>query len=134
MPYLLDTNICVYIIRGRHKGVIERFRHHPLTDLMLSSVTTAELYCGIEKSGHREHNLEVLERFLLPLTVQPFDHDVSKVYGKLMAGLEQSGTPIGPLDTLIAAHALALDATLVTNTTREFEKVPNLRLENWTEA
>ncbi len=134
MLYLLDTNICIYIIRGRHSGVIERFRQHPIMALMLSGVTTAELYLGIEKSERREHNLEVLERFLLPLTVQPFNKEASKVYGRLRAGLEGRGTPIGPLDTLIAAHALALGATLVTNNTREFERVPALRLEDWTFA
>ena len=131
MVYLLDTNICIYIIRGKHKEVIERFRHYHLSDLLISSVTTAELYFGIEKSKRREHNLEVLERFLLPLSVQPFDYEASKSYGELRAELERRGTPIGPLDTLIAAHALSLGATLVTNNTREFERVSELRVENW---
>lgn len=134
MPYLLDTNICTYVIRKRHKGVIERFRQYPLSDLMISSLSTAELYFGIAKSERREHNLDVLERFLLPLTVYPFDYEASKIYGHLRAELEQRGTPIGPLDTLIAAHALSLNATLVTNNTREFGRVPGLRLEDWTNA
>lgn len=134
MPYLLDTNICVHVIRKRHKGVIERFRQHPLSDLMISSLSTAELYFGIEKSERREHNLDVLERFLLPLPVYPFGYEASKIYGRLRADLEGRGTPIGSLDTLIAAHALSLDAVLVTNNTREFSRVPGLRLEDWTLA
>ena len=134
MPYLLDTNICVYIIRGRRREVVERFQQSALSDLLISSVTTAELYFGIEKSERREHNLEVLETFLLPITVQPFEGDAPKVYGKLRATLERQGTPIGPLDTLIAAHALSLGATLVTNNTREFERVPELKLEDWTRS
>lgn len=134
MPYLLDTNICIYVIRKRHKGVIERFRQHSLNDLMISSLSTAELYFGIGKSERREHNLGVLERFLLPLTVHPFDDEASKICGRLRVNLEGRGTPIGPLDTLIAAHALSLDATLVSNNTREFSRVPGLRLEDWTVA
>jgi len=134
MPYLLDTNICIHVIRQRRKGVIERFRQHPLSDLMISSLSTAELYFGIEKSERREHNLDVLERFLLPLTVYPFGYQASKIYGRLRVSLEQRGTPIGPFDTLIAAHALSLDAVLVTNNTREFSRVPGLRLEDWTLA
>ena len=134
MPYLLDTNICVYIIRGRRREVVERFQQSALSDLLISSVTTAELYFGIEKSERREHNLEVLEAFLLPITVQPFEGGAPKVYGKLRATLERQGTPIGPLDTLIAAHALSLGATLVTNNTREFERVPELSVENWADV
>ena len=134
MLYLLDTNICVYIIRGRQKSVVERFRQHALNDLLISSVTTAELYFGIEKSDRREHNLDILETFLLPIVVQPFDYEASMVYGRLRADLERRGTPIGPLDTLIAAHALGLGAVLVTNNTREFERVPELRLENWADS
>jgi tRNA(fMet)-specific endonuclease VapC len=127
MPYLLDTNICIYVIRKRHNGVIERFRQHSLNDLMISSLSTAELYFGIGKSERREHNLDVLERFLLPLTVYPFDDEASKIYGRLRVNLEGRGTPIGPL-------ALSLDATLVSNNTREFSRVPGLRLEDWTVA
>ncbi len=134
MPYLLDTNICVYIIRGRQKSIVERFRQQALSDLLISSVTAAELYFGIEKSDLREHNLNILETFLLPIVVQPFDYAASMVYGRLRADLERRGTPIGPLDTLIAAHALSLGAVLVTNNTREFERVPELRLENWADS
>ncbi len=131
MLYLLDTNICIYIIRGRQRRVVERFQQHALSELLISSVTTAELYFGIEKSERREHNLGVLETFLLPIAVQPFDYETSVLYGRLRADLERRGTPIGPLDTLIAAHALSLGAVLVTNNTREFERIPELRLENW---
>lgn len=123
MPYLLDTNICVYIIRGRQRSVVERFYQHTLSELLISSVTTAELYFGIEKSNRRERNLEVLETFLMPIAAQPFDYEASKIYGGLRVELERRGT-------LIAAHALSLGATLVTNNTREFERVSELRVEN----
>lgn len=134
MAFLLDTNICVYVIRGRRQEVLTRFAQHALADLMVSSVTAAELYFGIEKSDYREDNLAVLDNFLAPLVMAPFDGAASKVYGRIRVDLERRGLPIGPLDTLIAAHALSLDAVLVTNNVREFARVPGLRLENWADA
>ncbi len=134
MPYLLDTNICVYVIRGRRREVVARFLQHDASDLFVSSVTTAELYFGMEKSDRRERNLETLETFLSPLVVTPFDQAAARRYGELRADLERRGLPIGPLDTLIAAHALSLGAVLVTNNVREFARVPGLRVENWADA
>ena len=134
MAYLLDTNICVYVIRGRRHEALARFAQHALADLMVSSVTAAELYFGIEKSDYREDNLAVLDNFLAPLVLAPFGGAASKVYGRIRVDLERRGLPIGPLDTLIAAHALSLDAVLVTNNVREFARVPGLRLENWADA
>lgn len=134
MLYLLDTNICIYVIRGRRGEVVERFRQHPMSDLAISSITACELFFGIEKSERRAHNLDVLGAFLSPLTVSSFGYEASKRYGSLRAELGQLGTPIGPLDTLIAAHALSLNAVLVTNNTRKFSRVPKLRLEDWSVA
>ena len=96
----------------------------------MCSVVAAELAFGVAKSGSLR-NRQALEMFLAPLTILPFDQQASWVYGDLRADLQKRGTPIGSLDTLIAAHALSQQATLVTNNTREFAMVPGLRLENW---
>lgn len=94
-------------------------------------MTVAELRYGAEKSGRPSQNLKALSQFLLPLEIADFGVDAAAKYGRVRATLERQGVPIGPLDTLIAAHALSLGVTLVTNNTREFERVPNLALENW---
>jgi len=130
---LLDTNICIYIINAKPPGVLERFRRYRIGDIGLCSVVAAELAFGVAKSGSAR-NRQALEMFLAPLTVLPFDDAAVWVYGDLRADLERRGTPIGSLDTMIAAHALSLQASLVTNNAREFSKVPGLRLDNWVEA
>ena len=130
MKYLLDTNICIYVINDRSKGIVERFRKHRLGDIGVSTITAAELAYGVAKSDS-ERNRGALERFLLPLEVVEFDHAAALKYGSVRADLERRGRPIGPLDMLIAAHALALGATLVTNNQREFGRVPGLTVENW---
>ena len=132
MSYLLDTNICIYIMRRRPAQVFRRFRKEGPERVGISSVSAAELRFGMEKSQRTEENLAALDEFLYPLSMYDFGALETRVYGKLRAGLERRGTPIGSLDTLIAAHALSLGATLVTNNTREFERVPELRLEDWT--
>lgn len=132
MSYLLDTNICAYIINRRPPGVRERLTRHRNDDVSVSSLTVAELRYGADKSSRPEQNHESLDKFLLPLGIYDFDAEAAAAYGGLRVTLEQRGTPIGPLDTLIAAHALSLGATLVTNNTREFERVSKLRLEDWT--
>ncbi len=134
MILLLDTNICVYLIRKRPPEVLRRFDEYAVGDIGLSSITTAELHFGAQKSQRPEGNLRALEQFLLPLTVVPFGQDAAAAYGRVRALLEGRGTPIGSLDTLIAAHALSLDLTLVTNNVREFERVPDLKVENWVAA
>jgi tRNA(fMet)-specific endonuclease VapC len=130
MKYLLDTNICIYIINERPQHVLRRFLTEKIGDIGISSISAAELAYGIAKSGS-EKNQQALAKFLSPLEISSFGEDAFWQYGTLRALLESLGTPIGSLDTLIAAHALALGATLVTNNTREFERVPNLHLENW---
>jgi tRNA(fMet)-specific endonuclease VapC len=127
---LLDTNICIYIINAKPADVLERFRQYRMGEVGLCSVVAAELAFGVAKSGSLR-NRQALEMFLAPLTILPFDQQASWVYGDLRADLQKRGTPIGSLDTLIAAHALSQQATLVTNNTREFAMVPGLRLENW---
>jgi len=127
---LLDTNICIYIINAKPADVLERFRHYRMGDVGLCSIVAAELAFGVAKSGSLR-NRQALEMFLAPLTILPFDQQASWVYGDLRADMQKRGTPIGSLDTLIAAHALSQQSTLVTNNTREFAMVPGLRLENW---
>ena len=127
---LLDTNICIYIINAKPADVLERFRQYRMGEVGLCSVVAAELAFGVAKSGSLR-NRQALEMFMAPLTILPFDQQASWVYGDLRADLQKRGTPIGSLDTLIAAHALSQQATLVTNNTREFAMVPGLRLENW---
>lgn len=128
--YLLDTNTCIYIINRQPPAVFERFKQLQAGQIAISSITGAELHFGVAKS-RSERNLRALEKFLAPLEVLSFDESAMLEYGRLRSHLEGAGTPIGALDTLIAAHALALDCVLVTNNLREFERVPKLRLENW---
>jgi len=131
MIYLLDTNICIYIIKKRPINVLERFKELPLGSVGISTITLAELAYGIRKSTNPEKNLEALNQFLVPLDILSFDYDATISYGKIRAELEKKGTPIGPLDTLIAAHALSLNLTLVTNNEKEFNRIIALKVENW---
>lgn len=128
--YLLDTNICIYIINRKPPEVFRHFEGLSVGDIAISSITGAELAHGVAKSGS-PRNQQALEKFLMPLDILAFDTMAMHHYGRLRTQLERLGTPIGPLDTLIAAHALALGCTLVTNNLREFERVPGLPLENW---
>lgn len=130
ISYMLDTHICIYIINARPPAVLERFRRERLGSISISSVTAAELAFGVAKSGSAR-NREALEMFLAPLEVLPFDASAIWHYGDLRAALERRGEPIGALDTMIAAHAMASNTILVTNNTREFARVAGLRLENW---
>lgn len=132
MRYLLDTNIMIAAMKG-DAAVVARLENTPLESLVLSPVVLGELEFGAEKSAHSERNrarlAELAER--LPLAV--VDAETSRRYGRIRAQLEQAGTPIGANDTWIAAQALALDATLVTDNIREFSRVPGLAVENWLE-
>lgn len=132
VTYMLDTNICIYVINARPPTVLARFRQERLGTIGVSSVTAAELAFGVVKSGSTR-NREALEMFLAPLDVMPFDVLAIWHYGELRAGLGRRGLPVGALDTMIAAHALASNTILVTNNTREFARVPGLRLKNWAE-
>jgi tRNA(fMet)-specific endonuclease VapC len=127
---MLDTNICIYLINKRPPKVLERFHRHEVGDIGVSSVTVAELAYGVAKSGS-ERNRAALEGFLLPLEIADFDQKAAWRFGAIRGALERAGKPIGPYDMQIAAHALALGSTLVTNNLREFQRVPGLKVENW---
>ena len=132
MKYLLDTNICIYIINEKPDKVLRKFEKYPVYEFGISSITHAELQYGIEKSKNKATNQAALDEFLLPLTILPF-HDKKLVtsYGEIRAWQESKGKTIGPLDMLIAAHALSLDLTIISNNIKEFSRIPNLKCENW---
>ncbi len=127
---LLDTNICIHIINVRPAAVLQRFRDYRMGEIGLCSVVAAELAYGVAKSGSKR-NRDALDLFLAPLAILPFDEAALWSYGDLRADLERQGTPIGALNTLIAAHALSQQASLVTNNVKEFERVPGLKLDHW---
>lgn len=133
MRYMLDTNICIYAIKNKPQGVLERFKKELDQGLAISSITLGELEYGIKNSAAPAKNGQALLKFLLPLSILPFGPAAASEYGALRAYLKKKGALIGPLDMLIAGHAKAEGLTLVTNNTREFERVPALRLENWVE-
>lgn len=133
MRYMLDTNICIYAIKNKPEQVFMRLQEHDPSDICISAVTYAELVHGVEKSKSVEKNRLALAILLANIEVMSFDSYAAEGYGEVRAELEKAGTPIGPLDTMIAGHARALDCTIVTNNTKEFERVGGLRLENWAE-
>lgn len=128
---MLDTNICVELIRGRASRVFQRLRQHRVDEVALSSITLAEMHYGVAKSARPARHAVLLAEFCAPLAILPFDNQAAEVYGQMRIVLEREGAPIGPLDTLIAAHALSLGVTLITNNEREFRRVADLRVENW---
>ena len=131
MKLLLDTNICIYLIRKKSPSVIRHFDTFAPGTIGISSITVAELEFGVQKSKYNSKNQQVLEQFLLPLVVLDFDYEAARAYGKLRAVLETRGRIIGALDMLIAAHALSQSLPLATNNVREFSKVPELKVLNW---
>lgn len=131
MKYLLDTNICIYIIKKKPEEVIKRFLKMKPDSIAISSITVSELYYGVAKSSKPNENTIALEQFILPLTVINYNKEDSISYGKLRAKLEQKGKLIGAMDMLIAAQALSRNLILVTNNEREFKKVEGLSFENW---
>lgn len=131
MKYLLDTNICIYIIKESPEKAFRRFRKLSAGQVALSSISYSELYFGVHKSKKLAQNELALLRFTSPLEILPYPGEAAKVYGEIHLELTRMGKPIGPLDTLIASHARYLGYTLVTNNVKEFSRVPNLRVENW---
>ncbi len=131
MKYMLDTNICIYTIKHKPEAVIQRFLRHDPEKMCLSAVTYAELMHGVEKSRAVEKNRIAISLFLSPITVLEFHATAAEEYGKIRAELERKGTPIGPMDLLIAGHARSEGLILVTNNTREFERVEGLTVEDW---
>lgn len=130
MKYLLDTNICIYLINDRPKKVLAHFKRHSLEDIGISSITASELAFGVAKSASSK-NSAALEAFLLPLNVVDYDAGAAMIYGDIRAKLEKQGKTIGPLDMLIAASALSRQLILVTNNEKEFRRISKLKVENW---
>lgn len=131
MKYLLDTNICIYLIKNSPSSVINKFRSLKIGDIGISTITLAELEYGVAKSSHQAKNQEALTQFILPLEILPFGSLAAEYYGELRTDLERLGKPIGSMDMMIAAHALAASAILVTNNEKEFARVKSLQIENW---
>ena len=132
MKYILDTNICIYIINEKPDKVLRKFELYPVYEFGISSITHAELQYGIEKSKNKNTNQAALDEFLLPLTILPFHGQrLVTCYGEIRASLESKGQTIGPLDMLIAAHALSLDLIIISNNIKEFSRIQNLKCENW---
>jgi len=130
MRFMLDTNICIYVIKRRPPAVLAALLQHEAAGIGVSIITVCELAYGAAKSGS-VRNQAALQQFLEPLEVADFDRMAAMAYASLRTRLEAAGTPIGPLDTQIAAHAISLGITLVSNNTREFERVAGLKLVNW---
>ena len=131
MKYMLDTNICIYLIKQKPAVVLERFRQTDISEISISSITLSELFYGVSKSSKPEQNLMALTQFAAPLEIMPFGGEAAQYYGDLRAHIEIQGTTIGSLDMLIAAHAISLSSILITNNEKEFNRVANLKIENW---
>ena len=131
MRFMLDTNICIYLIKKKPIKVLSKLRRYAISDVCISSITLAELEYGVEKSSQPERNRDALNSFVAPLEIVPFDEVAASCYGEIRSELEKKGRMIGSMDLLIAAHAKALSFTLVSNNIREFRRIPKLILENW---
>lgn len=133
MRYLTDTNICIYIMNQHPVEVIRKFKQISVGDVGISSITVSELQYGVSKSKQREKNQQRLNEFLLPMKILAFDENAAKCYGDIRYQLERQGQIIGPLDLLIAAHAISEQLIIVTNDDKEFRRIENLTVENWAE-
>ena len=131
MKYMLDTNICIYIIKQKPQNIIRRFREAKISEIGVSSITLSELEYGVMKSAKPEQNKLALAQFMAPIEIPAYDDAAAQHYGEIRAYLERQGTPIGSLDMLIAAHALSLNSLLITNNETEFKRVSNLKIKNW---
>ncbi len=132
MKFLLDTNICIYVIKKKPEKVIKKFLENKPGDIAISSITVAELNYGIEKSIKPDANTIALQEFLQPLIILDYGLNDAVIYGKIRAELEVKGIPIGAMDLLIASQAINRDLILVTNNESEFKRVKGIRIENWT--
>jgi tRNA(fMet)-specific endonuclease VapC len=132
MKLMIDTNICIYIIKRRPEAVLKHFLAYEVGDIGISSITLSELRYGAAKSKYREKNTKALDEFIIPLEIVPFDEQAAKAYGDIRSALEKVGMPIGSMDMLIAAQALSRGVTLITNNTREFSRIPGLTVIDWT--
>ena len=128
---LPDTNICKYIIKRQPADVLKHFMEYQVGDICISTITLSELRYGVAKSTRREKNTKALAEFIVPLEVVPFDEDAAVAYGDVRSNLEKAGTPVGSMDMLIAAHAVSLGISLVTKNSREFLRIPSLKVIDW---
>jgi tRNA(fMet)-specific endonuclease VapC len=131
MHFLIDTNICIYIMNKRPLKVIHRFKNIEVGQICISTITVSELSYGASKSNPQKQNFKRLEEFLAPFEIIPYSQSASKYYGEIRSQLESQGNVIGPLDLLIAAHALSENLILVTNNKKEFKRIKSLKVENW---
>ncbi len=132
MKYLIDTNICIYMMNKRPAEIIRKFKQFELGEIGISIITVSELQYGVAKSTYRKKNEVRLEEFLAPFEILTYDQTAARVYGDIRFQLEKRGQPIGPLDLLIAAHAISQDLVLITNNDKEFKRIKKLKIENWT--
>lgn len=132
MAFFLDTNICIYALRGRFPGIERRLRQSVPTSIKIPSIVKAELLFGARKSARRQRTLDLLEQFLLPFEVMGFDDRAAACYSEIRFDLERRGKPIGPNDLVVAATVLADGGTLVTHNVREFSRIRNLVVDDWT--
>ena len=131
--YMLDTNICIYLIKHKPESVFLKLKEHDPAEICISSVTYAELVYGVEKSQAVAKNRLALILFLSNIEIMDFDTLAAESYGAIRSDLEKSGKLIGPLDMMIAGHAMALNYIIVTNNVKEFQRVQGLEIENWVE-
>jgi len=131
MKYMLDTNICVYLIKKKPENALINLRSKMRDGVAISAITLAELIHGVEASAYPGKNALALNQFLSIADILPFDDEAAAEYGKICSTLRRQGTPIGAMDMLIAAHAKAKGLIIVTNNVREFERIEGLGLENW---
>ena len=131
MKHLLDTNICIYIIKKKPPTVLNKLYSCEIDDIAISSITVSELEYGVQKSQFQERSKLALTEFLLPFRIMNYDSEAASKYGLIRSSLEKLGQPIGAMDYLIAAHAMSLDLILVSNNIKEFSKIEGLKYENW---
>ena len=131
IKYMIDTNICIYIMNKRPIEIIRKFKKFEIGEIGVSTITISELQYGVVKSKKSKLNQQRIDEFLSPLEIIPYDENAANIYGEIRFSLEKSGKPIGPLDLLIAAHALSRNLVLVTNKEKEFHRVKKLKVKNW---
>lgn len=131
MIYMLDTNICIYILKNKNDTLIQKFSKCNFEDIGISSIVYSELIYGVEKSLKKDENMKNLLKFLSSIIICDYDVEAANEYGRIRSVLEQSGNVIGSMDMLIAAHACAKKLTLITNNEREFKRIKTLKVENW---
>jgi len=129
--YMLDTNICIYIIKRKHQKILDQLKKNKEKGLYISTITLAELEFGNENSLYKERNKIALMEFLTIINIVNFDEKSAKEFGVIKKHLKDRNKIIGPYDMLIGAHAKSLNMTLVTNNTKEFERIKDLKIENW---